>query len=341
MDQISEKISFGLGRNDGFSVDHPIIDRIRTADFAPQRQLADMAANQLGTVGTGNHYVDLFKDENGIIWIGVHFGSRGFGHKTANGFLSIAQGGKFEDQAKDGEMEAPPTLFELDSESGQAYLSAMTLAGEYAFAGREVVVDRVLDILGAKQLEAVHNYHNYSWEEEIGGEKFHVVRKGCTPAYPGQKGFVGSTMGEASVILQGSGDNSAGLFSTVHGAGRAMSRNEAAGKRRHRFSCTNCGWFQGPGVHPPKDKLCPKCNKKTKRRPVQMSKGKIDFDSAKEELALKGIELRGGDADEAPGAYKRLDQVLAAHGDTIQVLHRLEPIGVAMAPPDTFDPFKD
>src|SRR3954454_11883456 len=85
MDEVFTRISFGVGRNDGRAGDHPVIDEIRDAAFAPQRQLRDLAAKQLGTVGAGNHYVDLFADEEDRVWIGVHFGSRGFGHKTASG----------------------------------------------------------------------------------------------------------------------------------------------------------------------------------------------------------------------------------------------------------------
>jgi tRNA-splicing ligase RtcB len=74
---------------------------------------------------------------------------------------------------------------------------------------------------------------------------------------------------------------------------------------------------------------------------LRIAAGLIDFDRVREDLRGRGIELRGGAADEAPDAYKRLDEVLADHGDTIRVLHRLTPIGVAMAGPDTFDPYKD
>lgn len=77
------------------------------------------------------------------------------------------------------------------------------------------------------------------------------------------------------------------------------------------------------------------------KRRGRLKDGRIDFGSVKQELASSGIELRGGAADEAPGAYKRLDAVLDAHGDTIEILHRLTPIGVAMAGADTFDPYKD
>ncbi len=90
MDAIVERISFGVGRHNDEPVDHPVLDAIRSADAPAQRELADLAAKQLGTVGAGNHYVDLFADEEGVVWVGVHFGSRGFGHKTATRYLELA-----------------------------------------------------------------------------------------------------------------------------------------------------------------------------------------------------------------------------------------------------------
>jgi tRNA-splicing ligase RtcB len=288
MDRVFAEVSFGVGRANEEPVDHPVLDAISEAGFEPQRKLHALAAKQLGTVGAGNHYVDLFHDEGGDVWVGVHFGSRGFGHKTATMFTG------------DAGMEAPPTMLRVDSDRGQSYIAAMQLAGDYAYAGREVVVAKVLGILGARSLEEVHNHHNFIWREEHGGETYWVVRKGATPAAPGQKGFVGSTMGEPSVILEGvdSELSRQALYSTVHGAGRAMSRRRAI-------------------------------------------KGAIDWRATRTEIAAKGIELRGAAADEAPGAYKRLDDVLAAHAGTVRVLHTLTPMGVAMAGPDVYDPFKD
>jgi tRNA-splicing ligase RtcB len=381
MDRIFSEVSFGMGRRDGNAADHPVIDKIRQADFAPQRELAADAAKQLGTVGAGNHYVDLFADEHGRVWVGVHFGSRGFGHKTASGFLAMAKGRGFEDRVGDGEMEAPPDVLHIGSEVGQAYLSAMELAGEYAYAGREVVVAQVLAILGAEAGETIHNHHNYAWYERqggtvcdrcdgsgevsrfdpdqgddfnapcdvcdgsgrAGGEWFYVVRKGATPAFPGQRGFVGATMGEPAVILEGveSDLSKRALYSTVHGAGRAMSRTKAAGKQRKRWSCLNrdCDYVQAPRT--PKPDVCPDCGGNVKKVWVKESEGVIDWDAARADLVAKGIELRGAAADEAPGAYKRLDSVLAAHEGTVRILHTLTPMGVAMAGPDTFDAFKD
>jgi tRNA-splicing ligase RtcB len=311
MDEVVRRISFGIGRKNDEPVDHPVLDAIRDAPFAPQRRLHGLAAKQLGTVGAGNHYVDLLADEDGLVWVGVHFGSRGFGHQTATGFLALAQGLAFGDRAKEGEMDGPPVLLDAGGDLGQAYVSAMELAGAYAYAGREVVVAKVLEILGAPQVtHEVHNHHNFAWRERHHGVDAWVVRKGATPAFPGQEGFVGATMGEPAVILRGvqAPGTDELLASTVHGAGRVLSRTQAAGKRR-----------RGKVVRP----------------------GLVDFDAVRRELAAQGVELRGGAADEAPAAYKRLDRVLAAHADTVEVLHRLTPLGVAMAGAGTHDPYKD
>jgi len=307
MDEVVRRIEFGVGRSRVRRADHPVLDDIRTTDFAPQRELYDLAAEQLGTVGAGNHYVNLMEDEEGFVWVGVHFGSRGFGHKTASWFVKDAPRG----------MDAPPVLLHDATELGRAYIEAMELASRYAFAGRDVVVDEVLDILGTHAIDEVHNNHNAIWRETHDGEEWWVVRKGATPAFPGQRGFVGATMGEPSVVLEGVETPVAAnaLFSTVHGAGRAMSRNKAAGKWR---------------------------KKKVGRRTVRFREGgAIDFDAVRAELREKGIELRGGAADEAPAAYKRLDEVLRYHAGSVRVLHTLRPLGVAMAGPDTFDPYKD
>ena len=393
MDEIVARISFGMGRNNDEPVDHPVLEKIADAPFEPQRKLVQSAANQLGTVGAGNHYVDLFSDEDGWVWVGVHFGSRGFGHKTASGFLALAQGKAFDEHAKDGEMDSPPILFHVDSELGQSYIEAMTLAGEYAYAGRDVVVDKVLEILGAKAEYEVHNHHNFAWREKhgtrtcdncaghgtafasltpngealmvaaggacrecggsgrVGGEDAWVVRKGCTPAWPGQAGFVGATMGEPSVILEGvdSEDSASLLYSTVHGAGRVMSRTQAAGKTR-RFNVWECN-DRDCSYRAPKDKQLPGGERipcpdhpdgRLLKRVVteQIRPGLIDYAKVRADLDQR-IEIRGGAADEAPAAYKRLDQVLAAHEGTIRILHTLTPIGVAMAGPDVIDPFKD
>ena len=355
MREITRRISFGMGVPALERVDHPVLEKIAAAGFQPQRKLAGLAASQLGTVGSGNHYVNLMVDELGAVWVGVHFGSRGFGHKTASGFLALAQGLAFEARAEGGEMDSPPVLFEVDSELGGEYIAAMQLAGEYAYAGRDVVVAKVLEILDADAVHEVHNHHNFAWREEHLGRSYWVVRKGCTPARPGQEGFVGGSMGDASVILEGveSGENEQALFSTVHGAGRVMSRTQAAGRvrRRKRWACRNrdCDRvFDWDAVSADAGAsttgLCPEHPDAGLMKvwiEERLKAGRVDWPAVQARLREQGIVLEGGGADEAPEVYKRLPDVLAAHAGTIAVKHTLHPLGVAMAGRDVYDPYKD
>jgi tRNA-splicing ligase RtcB len=303
MDEVWNTISFGVGRRNAERVDHSLFDSgaWKCEAVAP---LKEMARQQLGTVGSGNHYVDLFTDEQDRVWIGVHFGSRGLGHKTATWFLKEAG-------AKDG-MDVEPCVIPADSDLGAQYLACMTLAGEYAYAGRDWVCEKVASILGASIVEEVHNHHNFAWREPHDGQEYWVVRKGATPAFPGQKGFVGGTMGETSVILEGIENDSAkySLYSTVHGAGRVMGRMEAKGKVDRKTG-------------------------EVKRA------GKVTQEMMDGWLKRANVELRGAGLDESPDCYKRLPEVLAEHGDSIKILHTLTPVGVAMAGANEFDPYKN
>lgn len=355
MDEIWRTISFGMGRANNEAVDDPVLEAIATSPVIPQRSLLKIAADQLGTVGSGNHYVDLFEDRaDGTLWVGVHFGSRGFGHKTASGFLAIAAGKEFGDHVSEVGMDSAPLLLELDQPSGQDYLAAMEIAGQYAYAGRDWVVDRVLRILGAQNLHRVHNHHNFAWRETHRGESWLVIRKGATPAFPGQEGFVGGTMGDDAVILRGieSSESADAFYSTVHGAGRVMSRTQAAGKTRRvsRWKCQNyrnCTYTAAKGGYFKEENgptpTCPQCGHKLRLTPMeeQIRPGVVDWPAWQAELKTRGVELRGAGADEAPVCYKRLDDVLTHHAGTVEILHRLRPLGVAMAGSDTFDPYKD
>ncbi len=305
MDQVVRDISFGVGRSSKTRVDHELFDD-EAWQLKPLRDLKATAREQLGTVGGGNHYVDIFADEQDRIWVGVHFGSRGLGHKTATHFLKAAGG-------KDG-MDVPPTVVPEDSEIGVDYLAGMHLAGRYAYAGREAVARHVVrGILRAKIEEEVHNHHNFAWRETHHGEQYWVVRKGATPAFPGQKSFIGGSMADDAVIIEGvdSPVSQEALFSTVHGAGRVMSRTQAKGK----FVKVNGKRIRQDGL--------------------------VRHDEMMKWVRDKGVVLRGGDLDEAPQAYRRLPDVLASHAGTIRILHTLRPIGVAMAGKDIVDPYKD
>lgn len=318
-DEIAASISFGIGRSNkayDAPTDHPLFESEAwdaLPDKTTREALRQKARAQLGTVGSGNHYVDVFADETGTLWVGVHFGSRGLGHTIASGFMALAQNRPW--GSRGAEVEA---LLDLDSELGRRYWALMNLSGQYAYAGREWVARKVVEILGGKELELVHNHHNFAWKEAHSGEELVVVRKGATPAFPGQRSFVGGSMGDDAVILQGAVTTDpearawqeAALFSTVHGAGRVMSRKQAMGKT-HRKS----RWIIRPGLVTPS--------------------------AMRQWLEQKGVILRGGGLDESPHVYRHLPEVLRTQGPTIQVLHILRPLIVVMAGADEFDPYKD
>ena len=289
MSDITRDISFGVGSKNKKPVDHAIFnDPIWTLE--PLIKWKNLAMSQLGSVGSGNHYVDIFVDELNRVWVGVHFGSRGLGHRIATHFIKSG-GGKPNDVS--------PVVLNVNTNIGQDYLKAMALAGQYAYAGRNWVCRKISTILGANILEEVHNHHNFAWKELHNDTELWVVRKGATPAYPKQRSFVGGSMGDISVIIEGldSNESTKAMYSTVHGAGRIMSRTEAAGKYRNG----------------------------------KRSGGKISRQMMLDWIERENVELRGANTDESPHCYRRLTQVLKHHAPTIRVLHKLQPIGVAMA----------
>ncbi|HEY2065191.1 MAG TPA: RtcB family protein [Gemmatimonadaceae bacterium] len=315
-DEIVTTISFGVGhrnRADDAPVDDPLFDDPAwdAVPKAHRKSLRDKARQQLGTVGSGNHYVDVFADESGALWVGVHFGSRGFGHTVASGFLAVGQGRAWDERAPQREV-----LLDLEQPVGHDYWHLMNLAGRYAYVGREWVARKVVSLLNAREEELVHNHHNFAWKEEHEGDEVVVVRKGATPAFPGQKGFIGGSMGDDAVIVQGATHDlhvdaqREALYSTVHGAGRVMSRTQAAGKRNRRT---------GKVISP----------------------GRVTPEMMQQWLAEKDVILRGGGLDESPQAYRRLPEVLEAQEGTVEILHILRPLVVVMAGEAEFDPYKD
>ncbi|MBR0754030.1 RtcB family protein [Bradyrhizobium jicamae] len=236
---VHQAISFGIGRTNEERVEHDLFDDADAWRESDMEAYRNKATAQLGTVGSGNHYVDLMRDEAGLVWIGVHFGSRGLGHTSATRYLKAAGG-------KDG-MNVPPAVIDEDSEIGRRYIAAMQLAGRYSYAGREWVVERVRKIIGGAVTDMVHNHHNYAWRENHGGKDLWVVRKGATPAFPGQRGFIGGSMGDDAVIVEGIDSEAAkaSLYSTVHGAGRLFGRKEA----KRRFTRAEMdAWLASRGV---------------------------------------------------------------------------------------------
>jgi tRNA-splicing ligase RtcB len=301
-DDIQNRISFGVGRKNAIKVDHPVLES-HLFEAAGVSHLRALAAEQLGTVGSGNHYVDLLVDGSGFVWIGVHFGSRGLGHKITTRHLEAVN-------AKDG-MEVDPAIVEVNSDIGRSYIAGIELGGLYAYAGREWVVEQVRQIIGGSVLHTVHNHHNFAWQEEHQGRTLWVVRKGATPAFPGQQGFVGGSMCDNAVILEGvaSDKSEASLYSTVHGAGRLVSRSDAKGVRAKT----------GEWKRPPR----------------------FEQEEWQHWLNNSGVVLRGAGLDESPMCYRRLPDVLAEHEGTIRIIEELRPVVVVMAGEKEHDPYKD
>jgi len=306
-DELFDTLAFGIGQTnqaDDAPADHDLFADGRW-DMVPKKHrngLREKARVQLGTIGGGNHYVDIFEDEDGWLWVGVHFGSRGFGHTVASNFLALSQGDPWGSRGKEVEV-----LLHVRNPIGHDYWHLMELAGRYAYAGREWVARKVVGIMGGSECELIHNHHNFAWREQHNGREVIVIRKGATPAWPGQLGFIGGSMGDDAVIVKGAegleGQDEyrqrQAMYSTVHGAGRVMSRTEAKGK-----------WRKGQ----------------------QRTEGRIGHGEMTDWIDGRGVTLRGGDLDEAPQAYRRLPDVLSAQGTTIEILHTLRPVVVCMAP---------
>jgi tRNA-splicing ligase RtcB len=214
-------------------------------------------------------------------------------------------------------MMVDPCIVEVGSTSADEYIAALEWCGEYAYAGRQWVTRYVAtEILGANITDEIHNHHNFAWLEEHNGKQYWVVRKGATPSFPGQRGFIGGSMGDDAVIIRGvdSELSKQALYSCVHGAGRVMSRSDARGrfKKNKETGEIIC-------------KTEPRVNKAEMMQWVQD----------------KGVVLRGADVDESPQAYRRLSEVLDYHKGTYEIETVLHPIGVAMAGNDIVDPYKD
>ena len=304
MNDVEKFISFGVGRKNNEVVEHELFDDPVWEEIPLLSRLKDKAREQLGTVGSGNHFVDIFVDDNDSIWTGVHFGSRGLGHSICTEFVKLGGG-------VDG-VHAKPVIFAEDSDLGEQYLKCMEMAGRYAYAGRDWVCSRVAKILKGDILEEIHNHHNFAWKERHYDKDLWVVRKGATPNMVGQQSFVGGSMGDFSYILEGveSEESQASLYSTIHGAGRIMGRLQAKGKVDRKSGAV-------------------------------LRAGLVSPEDMQDWIKRFDVELRGADVDEAPQVYKRIEAVLHAHRNTTKIIHRLKPIGVAMCPNKVFDPYKD
>ena len=179
---------------------------------------------QLGTLGTGNHFIEVSIDENDSVWVVLHSGSRGFGNRIGSYFTQLAK-----ERCRQWHVPLPdPELAFLPrgTEEFDGYMKGLALAQRYAWVNREIMMDRILTALNAERSETVHCHHNYMAEEKHFGKKIFLTRKGAVRARTEDAVIIPGAMGRATIIGTGLG-NPDSFCSCSHGAGRVMSRTQA------------------------------------------------------------------------------------------------------------------
>ncbi|WP_224772665.1 RtcB family protein [Pelagicoccus enzymogenes] len=289
---LNTETKFGVG---GFFKEkrlHDVMDRDWSVSPITQ-QCKDKAWKQLGTSGSGNHFVEFGEIEISDTSLGVepgtyvalmsHSGSRGTGANVAAHYSKLA---------KDTHPELPKELqhlawLGLDSKAGQEYWQAMELMGHYAAANHACIHKHVAANLGLEPILDVENHHNFAWKEQHDGKEVIVHRKGATPAGEGVLGVIPGSMASPAYVVRGKG-NPESLNSASHGAGRVMSRKQAASK--------------------------------------------LNWKDANKLLQERGVRLLSAGIDEVPYVYKDIDEVMAAQADLVDPLARFFPRLVKMAP---------
>ena len=228
--ELLENTLFGAGKEFKKPTEHEVLDRKEFYEIGLLRQLQSKAAAQIGSSGSGNHFVEFGTvelDEGlGIPkgrYVGLlsHSGSRALGANIANHFTKVAKQKRFLPKAA-----ANLSWFTLDEEEGIEYWKAMNLAGDYASACHHIIHDKIAKQLGRQPLKMVENHHNFAWKEMYNGKEVIVHRKGATPAGKDVLGIIPGSMTAPGFIVKGKGEE-ASLSSASHGAGRKMSRTAA------------------------------------------------------------------------------------------------------------------
>jgi len=285
---------FGTGK--GFS--KPMLDDVfeKPAWQATRtiRQLKDKAFKQIGSSGTGNHFVEwgiieILKEDNETrlpvgkyLALLSHSGSRGFGANIAGYYTKIAMEQSL--LPKDAKHLA---WLDLRTEAGQEYWIGMNLAGDYASANHHQIHKKMAFDLEVKPLKIIENHHNFAWKDKlITGEEVIIHRKGATPAHKGELGIIPGSMTKPGFLIKGKGNTEA-LFSASHGAGRQLSRSKA--------------------------------------------RKNITKEDMKRALTENQVKLIGGDLDEAPDAYKDIFKVMEFQTDLVEVIGQFQPKIVRMA----------
>jgi tRNA-splicing ligase RtcB len=289
---LESETRFGIGAKFDKPHDHAVMDQDWNIT-TNVRNLKEKARKQLGSSGSGNHFVEfgtvtLEQDDLGLkagtyLALMSHSGSRGAGATIANYYSRLA---------RELHPELPKQLqhlawLDMDSEAGQEYWAAMNLMGDYAAANHDVIHREIAKSLRTKVLADIENHHNFCWRQELDGREVYVHRKGATPAHKGELGVIPGSMASPAYIVRGRG-NEESLHSASHGAGRAMSRKKAN---------QNFTWSE-----------------------------------VKKELRSKDVTLLSAGLDEVPGAYKDINEVMNAQSDLVDIVARFEPKIVKMAP---------
>lgn len=289
---LKQETRFGLGAEFKRKRDHSVLDEDWSVSPIT-RQNKDKAWKQLGSSGSGNHFVEfgtltLDRDEFGLK-AGVYFallshsGSRGTGGSVAQYYSRLAM---------KMHSELPRELihlawFDMDRDPGREYWAAMQLMGLYAAANHELIHRHIARALKARVLFDIENHHNFAWKEKHFGRDVIVHRKGATPAGKGALGIIPGSMASPGYICRGKG-NAESMNSAAHGAGRAMSRKAA--------------------------------------------KNSYSWNEAWKLLKERGVVLISAGLDEVPMAYKDIDRVMAAQQDLVEIVARFDPKLVKMAP---------
>ena len=296
---------FGAGREFAERTEHEVLDRKEFTEISFLNSLQHKALKQLGTSGSGNHFVEFGKVEitdatnpmnlpvGNYVGLLSHSGSRGLGANIANHYTQIAM------QKTVLPKEAKHLAWlGLDTEEGLEYWLAMNLAGDYASACHHTIHAKIAKAIGEKPLTMVENHHNFAWKEVLSGvegmngKEVIVHRKGATPAGKNVLGIIPGSMTAPGFIVKGKGEI-ASLNSAAHGAGRKMSRTKALANITH--------------------------------------------EALKNELKAHGVKLIGGGLDEAPFAYKDINEVMQSQTTLVDVLGKFYPAIVQM---DGSDPGK-
>ncbi|GAB4032275.1 RtcB family protein [Spirosoma gilvum] len=294
-----EQTKFGIGGETRQKFDESVMDLPEWTATKVIRDLKDKAYRQLGSSGTGNHFVEwgiveVYEQTDAPETTGLnlppgeylallsHSGSRGFGGNVATYYSKLAML-----KTKLPKQAAQLAWLDLNTEAGQEYWIAMNLAGEYASANHHEIHNKLAKALGEKPLVMIENHHNFAWKEQMpDGREVIVHRKGATPAGPDVLGIIPGSMTQPGFVVRGRGDAES-LNSASHGAGRLMSRTQAFNN--------------------------------------------ITNSQLKKALEAADVQLIGGDLDEAPMVYKNIETVIGAQHDLVSVLAKFTPKIVRMA----------